>query len=145
MIDPPKCGRVCQIITSDHVAGKTGFTDHRTHTVDLLNSEKIAPHTTWCSPVGRWRDPGGDAIHPRSRWPAREPTASVPCPSRTHGTPQSRPVPLPDPWRTALCRRPGYPSNDRLHQGEGVEVRIDLLAEDRNLPGGFDAQAHVTI
>ena len=30
-------------------------------------------------------------------------------------------------------------------QLEGVEARIDLRAEDRNLPGGFDAQAHPTV
>jgi hypothetical protein len=26
-----------------------------------------------------------------------------------------------------------------------VEARSDLLAEDRNLPGGIDAQAHLTV
>src|SRR5271157_4770184 len=53
----------------------------------------------------------------RPQWPTREPTASVPCPSRTDGTPRFPPVPLPDPWRTVLLRRSGYPSDDRLHQG----------------------------
>src|SRR4051812_24410383 len=78
----------------------------------------------------------------RPRWPAREPTASVPCPSRTDGTPRFPPLPLPDPWRTVLLRRSGYPSGDRLHQGE---ARSDLLTADRNFPGGFDAKPHLTI
>src|SRR5208282_853876 len=76
------------------------------------------------------------------QWPAREPTASMPCPSRTDCTPRFPPVPLPVPWRTVLLRRSGYPSDDRLHQGE---ARSYLLAEDPNLLGGFDAQAHLTV
>src|SRR5512140_2369787 len=77
----------------------------------------------------------------RPQWPAREPTASVPCPSRTDGTPRFPPVPLPDPWRTVLLRRSGCLSDDRLHHGK---ARSDLLAEDPNLLG-FDGQAHLTV
>jgi hypothetical protein len=48
--------------------------------------------------------------------------------------------------RDLLLRRSGYPSDDRLHQGEsGRKARSDLLTEDRNLSGGFDAETHVTV
>src|SRR4051794_35100129 len=84
-------------------------------------------------------------FHPGTRWPAREPTASVPCPSQTewHAS-----VPFGFPARSsraALLRRSGCPSDDRLHGEERVEARIDLLAEDRDLAGSFDAQAHLTV
>src|SRR3954447_1213646 len=53
--------------------------------------------------------------------------------------PMARLGSLPDPWFAA-------PSDDRLPQGvEGGEARIDLRAEDRNLPGGFDAEAHLAV
>jgi hypothetical protein len=73
--------------------------------------------------------------------------------ARTHGLGA---VPPSDRWHASVpfgisarsraddpLRRPGCPSDDPFHQG--VEERMDLLAEDRDLPGGFDAQADLAV
>ena len=82
--------------------------------------------------VGRWHDPGGDAIPPQPRWPARtHDLGAVPLSDRWHASVSSGTLARSLGVRSCSVDRDTFQTTG-CTGGRG-EKRSDLLTEDRNL------------